>query len=159
MQKILRLHQIISRFDGLITVWIGSLLSLAIRLWVGHDFFLSGVEKLRDWSATLALFHDEYHVPVLPPDLAAYIGAAGELGFPILLAFGLISRPAAIGLFFVNAMAVISYPQLFQFDCPAGIKDHIRWGLMALVIFAYGPGRISLDYLLERMRAKVGMST
>jgi putative oxidoreductase len=154
MQKILRLHQAITRFDPVITVWLGSLLSLAIRLSVGLDFFKSGLVKISDWSATLALFHDEYHVPVLPPDLAAYMGAGGELAFPILLALGLVSRPAAVGLFFVNAMAVISYPQLFQFECPAGLKDHFCWGLMALVLVAYGPGRISLDHLLERMRAK-----
>ena len=115
MQTILRLHQAISRFDTHITVWFGSLLSLAIRFSVGWDFFKSGMVKVSDWSATLALFHDEYHVPVLPPDLAATMGAAGELGFPILLALGIVSRPAAFGLFFVNAMAVISYPQLFSF--------------------------------------------
>src|ERR1700677_613026 len=119
MEKILRLHQGISHFDAQITEWGGSLLSLAIRLWVGWQFFKAGLVKISDWSATLALFHDEYHVPVLPPDLAAVMGASGELVFPVLLLVGVFSRPAAFGLFFVNLMAVISSPDLFTFECPA----------------------------------------
>ena len=145
MEKILRLHQSISRFDGQITQWGGSLLTLAIRLWVGWQFFKAGLVKINDWSATLALFHDEYHVPVLPPDLAAVLGASGELMFPVLLFVGIFSRPAAFGLFFVNLMAVISYPDLFTFECPAGLKDHFCWGALLLVIVAFGPGRLALD--------------
>lgn len=154
MEKILRLHQSISRFDGQITEWGGSLLSLAIRLWVGLQFFKAGLVKVGDWSATLALFHDEYHVPVLPPDLAAVMGAGGELAFPVLLAVGVISRPAALGLFFVNLMAVISYPDLFTFECPAGLKDHFCWGALLLVIVAFGPGRLSLDNWLAGKTGK-----
>ncbi|MDR3482475.1 MAG: DoxX family protein [Burkholderiaceae bacterium] len=149
MEKILRLHQSITRFDGLITEWGGSLLSLAIRVWVGWQFFKAGLVKISDWSATLALFHDEYHVPVLPPDLAAVMGASGELVFPVLLLVGVISRPAAFGLFFVNLMAVISYPDLFTFECPAGLKDHFCWGALLLVIVAFGPGRLALDSWLS----------
>lgn len=154
MEKILRLHQLITRFDSLITDWGGSLLSLAIRFYVGIAFFKAGLVKISDWSATLALFHDEYHVPVLPPDLAAYMGATGELVFPVLLFIGLFSRPAAFGLFFVNAMAVISYPDLFTFECPAGLKDHFCWGALALVLVAFGPGRLSIDGVLNWLSAK-----
>jgi putative oxidoreductase len=149
MEKILRLHQLTTRFDAQITEWGGSLMSLAIRLWVGWQFFKAGLVKISDWSATLALFHDEYHVPVLPPDLAAYMGASGELVFPVLLLVGVFSRPAAFGLFFVNLMAVISYPDLFTFECPAGLKDHFCWGALLLVVVAFGPGRISLDSWLS----------
>ena len=145
MDKILRLHQGISRFDGKLTDWGGSLVSLALRWFVGWQFFKAGLIKLSDWSATRALFHDLYHVPVLPPDVAAVMGAGGELTFPILLFVGLLSRPAAFGLFFVNLMAVISYPDLFTFECPAGINDHFYWGAMLLVVMAFGPGRLSLD--------------
>lgn len=145
MEKILRLHQVTSRFDEQITEWGGSLLSLAIRIYVGWQFFKAGWIKIGDWSATLALFHDEYHVPVLPPELAAVIGASGELVFPVLLLLGLFSRPAALGLFFVNLMAVISYPQLFMFECPAGLQDHFCWGALLLVLVAFGPGRLALD--------------
>src|SRR5471030_1328575 len=99
MKTLLGLHQQISRFDGVLTEWGGSLMSLVLRCYVGWQFFKAGMIKVSDWSATLALFHDEYKVPVLPPDLAAYMGAGGELTFPILLFVGLISRPPATTIF------------------------------------------------------------
>jgi putative oxidoreductase len=150
MNALLQLHRSSMRLDGPIAEWFGSLVALALRLYVGWQFFKSGMIKVGDWSATLALFHDEYKVPVLPPDLAAYVGAFGELAFPALLFVGLFSRPAALGLFFVNAMAVISYPQLFELECPAAINDHFYWGILLLVLFAFGPGRASLDAFLAR---------
>ncbi len=153
MKTILGLHRSTTRFDTIISDWAGSLMSLFIRLYVGWQFFKAGMIKVSDWSATLALFHDEYHVPLLPPDLAAVLGATGELCLPILLFVGLLSRPAALGLFFVNAMAVISYPQLFAFECPAAINDHFYWGALLLALFAFGPGRLSLDAFLAK-RAK-----
>jgi putative oxidoreductase len=64
----------------------------------------------------------------------------------------LFSRPAALALFLVNAMAVISYPQLFSFDCPAAINDHFYWGALLLVIVAFGAGRFSVDSILGKKR-------
>ena len=125
---------------------------LALRLYVSSIFFRSGLVKISDWSATLALFHDEYKVPLLPPDLAAFVGAFGELTFPVLITLGLLGRFGAAGLFVVNAMAVISYPQLFGFECPAGINAHFYWGSILLALSVFGPGKISLDALiLKRM--------
>ncbi len=125
---------------------------LALRLYVSSVFFRSGLVKISDWGATLALFHDEYKVPLLPPDLAAGIGAFGELAFPVLITLGLLGRFGAAGLFVVNAMAVISYPQLWGFDCPAGLHMHFVWGTILLALAVFGPGRLSLDELiLERM--------
>ncbi len=125
---------------------------LALRLYVSWIFFNSGLVKLSDWSATLALFHDEYKVPLLPPDLAAYVGAFGELAFPVLIVLGLMGRLGAAGLFMVNLMAVISYPQLWTFDCPAGIHMHFVWGGILLGLAIFGPGKISLDaFILNRM--------
>jgi putative oxidoreductase len=127
---------------------------LALRLYVSSVFFRAGVVKLSDWGATLALFHDEYHVPLLPPDVAACIGAFGELAFPVLITLGLMGRFGAAGLFVVNAMAVISYPQLWQFDCPAGIHMHFVWGAILLLLAIFGPGRLSLD---ERVLKRLGL--
>ncbi len=145
MQKILRLHQRLSRYDTVLADWGGALLSLALRLFVGWQFFKSGMTKIGDWSNTLALFRDEYQVPLLPPEIAAVMGTFGELSLPLLLLVGVFSRPAALGLFAVNLMAVISYPQLFKFECPAAINDHFYWGILLLVLLAFGPGRLSLD--------------
>jgi len=127
-------------------------MSLALRWYVGWQFFRAGLVKVGDWSATLALFREEYMVPLLPPELAAYFGAAGELALPLLLCVGLVSRPAALALFLVNAMAVISYPQLLSFECPAAINDHFYWGAMLLVLVAFGPGKFSLDAWLTGRR-------
>lgn len=152
MNALLRLHRATTRFDQFISEWAGALLLLAIRLHVGWQFFKAGLTKIQDWETTLFLFTDEYSVPLLPPELAAWSGTLGELVLPALLFVGLVSRPAALGLFVVNAMAVLSYPALFEFECPAAVQDHFYWGALLLVVVALGPGRASLDDWLNRRK-------
>jgi putative oxidoreductase len=150
MDALRSLHTTTTAFYSVLTDWGGSLFSLAVRLYVGWQFFKAGLTKIGNWDSTLSLFRDEYSVPLLPPDAAAVAGTFGELVFPALLFVGLFSRPAALALFVVNAVAVIGYPALFDFPCPAGIRDHFYWGALMLVIVAFGPGRFSLDYLFGR---------
>ena len=126
------------------------LLALAIRLYVARVFFTSGFIKIMSWSSTLALFENEFHVPLLSPATAAYLGTAAELGLPVLLALGLGTRFTAIALFAFNIVAVISYPDLSD----AGLKDHILWGALLLVTLVYGPGKIAIDYWLQRRDAR-----
>ncbi|WP_338847041.1 DoxX family membrane protein [Massilia sp. W12] len=137
-------------FDRLAHQWGSPVCGLFLRGFVSWQFFKSGMVKISDWDATLALFRDEYQVPVLPPELAAFAGTGGELLFPLLLGLGLLARPAALALFGVNLMAVISYPQLREFSCPAALNDHLYWGIILLALTCYGPGRISLDAWLAR---------
>jgi len=122
------------------------LFALALRLYVARVFFTSGLIKLGSWAATLGLFQNEYHVPLLPPALAAMMGTAAEIGLPIFLFLGLGTRAAAIALFVFNVVAATSYPDLSV----AGLKDHILWGSLLLVTIFYGPGRIALDHWIAR---------
>lgn len=131
------------------------LLDLGLRIYVGKVFFMSGLVKIRDWDSTLALFSDEYHVPVLPPPLAAVLGTFGELVFPIFLFLGLGTRFAALGLTFVNVMAVVSYWHVLSTLEPA-LAQHFFWGTLLLVTLFHGPGRISLDHLLGSKRLTRG---
>ena len=117
------------------------LFALAMRLYVAKVFIVSGWLKFSRWDSTLALFENEYHVPVLSPHVAAVLGTMAELGLPVLLILGIGTRAAALALFVFNIIAVISYPDLSD----AGLKDHYLWGALMLVIAVYGPGKLSLD--------------
>ncbi len=122
------------------------LFALAVRIYIAKVFFFSGLTKLHDWNITLALFRNEYHVPLLPPAVAAVLGTSAELGLPVLLFFGFGTRFAAVALFIFNIVATASYPDL----SPAGVKDHVIWCVLLAVIFFYGPGKVSVDHWLSR---------
>lgn len=122
------------------------LAQLAARLYVAQVFFLSGLTKIGNWETTLALFEDEYHVPLLPPPVAAVMGTGGELVLPVLLALGLGGRFAAAGLSVVNVVAVLSLAEI----APAALQQHQFWGSLLLALLLWGPGRWSLDTMLTR---------
>ena len=122
------------------------LAALLARLYMAQVFFLSGLTKLRDWGTTVALFTDEYKVPFLSPAWAAVMGTAGELVLPVLLVLGLAGRFSALGLFVVNAVAVISLSEI----APAALQQHILWGTLLAALAIYGLGPWALDKWLKR---------
>ncbi len=119
---------------------------LAARIYVGWAFFASGLTKLRDWDSTLMLFEYEYQVPVLPFELAAYLGTAAEIILPILLMAGIASRFSALGLFFVNIVAVISLEDI----AAAAFAEHVLWGTLLLQVVIFSGGRLALDRFIEK---------
>lgn len=136
--------------SSVLAVWAGAetalnalqpLALLMARLYVAQVFFASGLTKLRDWGTTVALFTDEYHVPFLPPELAAVMGTTGELVLPVLLVLGLVGRFAALGLSVVNAVAVISLTEL----AAAAMQQHTTWGIVLAGLAVFGCGRWALD--------------
>lgn len=126
--------------------------ALGVRYYIAQVFFLSGLTKIRDWDTTLLLFTEEYHVPILPPALAAVMGAAGELVLPCLLLPGLAGRFAALGLSVVNVMAVISYPDLSG----PPLVLHGFWATLLAYLALHGPGQWSLDAWIMRWLRRGG---
>jgi putative oxidoreductase len=122
-----------------------SLVALVARLAVASVFWRSGQTKVEGFfmikENTFFLFQEEYKVPLLPPDVAAYISTISEHVFPVLLVLGLASRLSALAL--LGMTAVI---QLFVY--PDGWPEHILWVALLLLIIARGPGDISLDHLI-----------
>jgi len=119
------------------------LLALPLRFAVATVFWNSGTTKLASWDTTLQLFADEYRLPLLPPELAAYMPASTELTTPVLLVFGLFTRAAAFVLLgMTTVIEVFVYPQAWP--------THIQWAAMLLVLLCRGPGRISLDHVIWR---------
>jgi putative oxidoreductase len=118
---------------------------LAARFYVGWAFFASGLTKLRDWESTLTLFEYEYQVPILPFELAAYLGTAAEIVLPLLLITGLGSRFSALGLFVVNIVAVISLEDI----APVAYAEHVLWGVLLAFVFIFNGGRLAVDRLIE----------
>ena len=140
------LQKVLSLWSGLSSALdrLQPALALAARIYVGKAFFLSGLTKIRDWDTTLALFADEYKVPLLPPALAAVMGTTGELVLPVLLVLGLGGRFAALGLSVVNVVAVISLADI----APAALQQHIFWGSLLAALAVFGPREWSLDHLI-----------
>jgi putative oxidoreductase len=125
------------------------LAALLARLYVAKAFFLSGLTKVRDWDITLLLFTEEYKVPLLPPEVAAVMGTAGELVLPVLLVLGLAGRFSALGLSVVNVVAVLSLSEI----APAALQQHITWGVLLAALAIYGVGKWSVDCALLHPRA------
>jgi putative oxidoreductase len=122
-----------------------SLVALVARLAVASVFWRSGQTKVEGFlsikNTTFFLFREEYKVPILPPETAAYLTTYAEHIFSVLLVIGLASRISALGLIFMTLVI-----QVFVY--PEGWPEHILWFAPLLLILARGPGTISLDHLL-----------
>jgi putative oxidoreductase len=122
------------------------LIALAARVFPAALFWQSGQTKVAEWHlkpGTIALFQNEYQLPLIDPSVAAYLSAFGELFFPVLLVIGLATRFAALGLLFMTAVIEI-------FVYPGAWPTHGVWAACFLIVIARGPGALSLDHLIAR---------
>jgi len=140
-----RLHPLHAVIRGLEAVP-SAVPAFVLRLGVALAFWRSGNVKLASWDTTLLLFANEYRVPLLPPEVAAYVATAVELTTPILLLLGLATRLGAAAM-----LAMTLVIQVFVY--PENYPDHLLWAGPLLYLILRGPGAISIDHLIRRHMA------
>ena len=122
---------------------------LLFRLAIAGVFLRAGLIKIAGWQSTIALFRDEYKVPVLPPEMAATLAATFEVGCSTLLLLGLCARLATLPLFgMILTIQVFVYPDAWP--------EHLVWGAILIYVLTRGPGAISADRALGLERADGG---
>jgi putative oxidoreductase len=118
-----------------------SLIELGMRVAVGATFFRSGMLKLQSFDTAITLFRDEYRLPLLPPELAAYMGTTVELSAPVLLVLGLGAR--------LGAAALLAMTLTIQFLVyPENWPEHLMWGSILAYVLTRGAGRLAVDRLV-----------
>ena len=133
------------------------LVQLVLRLAIAVPFWKSGILKWHGFlqlsDTAIDLFTQEFqlHLPGGPypfpaPAVVAFLSACGEVTFPVLLVLGFGTRFAAAGLILMTC--------IIELTVPDGWPIHLTWVAMALAIAAWGPGRVSVDYLLGDRNAR-----
>ena len=138
------MSQILLRFQSLFEKIPHDLIALIARIAVGTVFFRSGLLKLEGWKEgnTLFLFQEEYKLPLIPPEIAAYMATAAELTLPVLLFAGLFTRYAALSMLIMTlVIQVFVYPNAFD--------THGVWAVCLLYLMKHGAGNLALDRFIE----------
>lgn len=135
-----------------LAAWVGrlarvplSLHQLLFRLGMASVFLPAGLIKASGWETTVALFRDEYRVPLVPPAVAAAMATCSELVCSTLLILGLATRLATLPL-----LGMIATIQLFVY--PSAWSEHLVWGSILLFLLTRGGGPVSVDHLIARSR-------
>jgi len=122
------------------------LLAVIARVSVATVFWKSARTKVDGFSikdSTFFLFENEYALPVIPFEFAAYAATIAEHVFPVLLIIGLASRISAIGLL---GMTIVI--QVFVY--PSAWPVHILWAMALVYVIGRGPGPLAVDHLIAK---------
>ncbi len=145
---------LLTKFDG-VANYLQSPLLLVIRLYWGWSFAQTGWGKLMHLDRTAGFF-ESLNIPA--PKLNAIMAGSTECLGGILLALGLFARPASVPLIFCMlvaywtadhdaVVAITSDPDKFVTATP------FLFLLAALLVLAFGPGKLALDAWLGRRGA------
>lgn len=135
-----------------------SLFLFYMRIVWGYRLFTFGTDKLRDMQTTIQFFTE---LEVSSPNLYAYEVALVEAVCGILLFIGLASRLAALPVIAVMLLALATahyeYIGNFQFLTDPHmlvIQEPYPYLFLGLLVFIFGPGRLSLDGWIKRWADK-----
>jgi putative oxidoreductase len=118
-----------------------SLLEFGMRLAVGATFFRSGMDKYQSFDTAITLFRDEYRLPLLPPEIAAYMGTTVELCAPVLLVLGVFARLGAAALLVMTlTIQFLVYPENWP--------EHLMWASILAYVLSRGAGALSIDRIV-----------
>lgn len=155
-----RIGGLVNRINALFACLPDSLIAVLGRFSIAAVFWKSGQTKIEGFAAdfiageysfgwprlsdsALALFQDEYKLPLIPPEAAAPMAAFAEHLFPVLLLLGLATRFSAFALLVMTlTIQIFVYPDAYP--------THGVWGAVLLFLVARGGGTVSLDHLLMR---------
>lgn len=130
-------------FNDLCADFVAPVANLWARIYVGLIFFRSGKAKLADMEETVEFFEDDWALPFLPAEPAAYLATAGELVLPVLLFIGLFTRIGSVGLLIMAAVIQFFVLQDHQ---------HYFWMIILAMLVGQGGSKLSLDYWLLKDR-------
>lgn len=132
---------------SLSTMIVAPIANLAARVYVGLEFFRSGMTKIEDFETVVEMFEEEWVIPLLSPQVAAVLATVGELVLPVLLILGFFTRFAAAGLF---VMAVVI--EFIVFKGSGEYTQHYYWMIIFALLVSYGGDKLSIDNLILKKR-------
>jgi putative oxidoreductase len=156
--------ELVRRIVGLLSRIPDAWIALLARFSIAAIFWKSGQTKVQGFALDIVsgefqfgwprlsdsvvdLFRDEYRLPILPPELAALMGATAEHVFPVLILLGLATRFSALALLGMTAtIQFLVYPDAYP--------THGVWAAVLIFLVARGPGPLSLDHLMARKFSK-----
>ncbi len=126
-----------------------SVVLLFLRITIGWRFYLSGSGKLKNFDNTKEFFTD-LHIPA-PAFHAGLVGCT-EMAGGILLIMGLGTRLASVPLIISMIVAYLTAHRSEAFASLYDFTDQAPFMFLCvtLVTLAFGPGKFSLDALVER---------
>lgn len=134
--------------------WLAAMLAPPLlRVALAVPFFRSGLTK---WDGFLSLapsaeylFEEEFKLHFFGatygfpmPAVIAFVDGLAEIVLPILLVIGLATRLSALGLLVMTGVIQLVVPEGWA-------NFHLPWAALAVAIIAIGPGRMSLDSLID----------
>lgn len=148
-----------NKLDGLLATlggWLQPVFLLLVRGWWGWSFFLTGKGKLLNLGKTTAFFTD-LGLPL--PKLNAIMAGSTECFGGLLLLLGLCSRLVSVPLIFTM---IVAYATADKEALHAIISDTDKFTgatpflflFASVIVFVFGPGKISLDALIFKKTAK-----
>jgi putative oxidoreductase len=146
MSMLSKLHALLAKIGQVLQ----SPLLLVIRLYWGWQFFLTGKGKLTHLDKT-ANFFASLNIPM--PKLNAILASSTECSCGLLLLLGLFSRFASLALIGVMCVALWTADreavnQIFSNPDKFLGTDPFLFLYAAVLVFAFGPGKISVDALI-----------